>query len=92
MAKLGSAPRRSKIKMMSRIVPSGMASLLLSIKPGNSELFVRRIGNFVGCVLHRLFRVTGELFSLAFRLLSEALGFQLFRVGGFTARVRNSGR
>ena len=49
----------------------------------NSEFFVRGIGNLVGCVLNCLFRITGELFTLAFRLLSEAFGFQLFRAGGF---------
>jgi hypothetical protein len=31
-----------------------------------------------------LFRITGELFTLAFRPLSEAFGLQLFRAGGFT--------
>jgi hypothetical protein len=50
----------------------------------NSEFFVGGIGNLVGCVLNRLFRITGELFTLAFRPLSEAFGLQLFRAGGFT--------
>jgi hypothetical protein len=49
-----------------------------------SEFFVRGIGNLVGCILNRLFRVTGELFTLAFRPLSEAFGLQLFRAGGLT--------
>jgi hypothetical protein len=39
-----------------------------------TSAFIRGIRNFVGCVLH-LFRITGELFSLAFRLLSKAFGF-----------------
>jgi hypothetical protein len=50
----------------------------------NSEFFVRGIGNLVSCLLNRLFRITGELFTLAFRPLSEAFGLQLFRAGGFT--------
>jgi hypothetical protein len=49
----------------------------------DSEFFVRGIGNLAGCILNRLFRITGELFTLAFRPLSEAFGLQLFRAGGF---------
>jgi hypothetical protein len=49
-----------------------------------SEFFVRGVGNLIGCILNRLFRITGELFTLAFRLLSKAFGFQLFRAGDFT--------
>jgi hypothetical protein len=41
--------------------------------------------NFVGCVLHRLFRITGELFSLALCLLSKAFGFQTCGAGDFTS-------
>jgi hypothetical protein len=43
--------------------------------------FVRGIRNLVGCVLNRLFRIAGELFTLALRPLSEAFGLQLFRAG-----------
>jgi hypothetical protein len=31
-----------------------------------------------------VFRITGEHFSLAFRLLSKAFGLQVFGAGGFT--------
>ena len=41
--------------------------------------------NFVGCVLHRLFRIAGELFSLALCLLSKAFGFQICGAGDFTS-------
>jgi hypothetical protein len=52
----------------------------------------RRIRNFVGCVLHRLFCITGELFSLALRLLSQPLGFQICRACGFTGRFLDFSR
>ena len=48
------------------------------------EFFVHGIRYFIGCVLDRLFCITGELFCLALRLLSEALGLQLFRARNFT--------
>ena len=38
-----------------------------------------------GCVLHRLFGITGKLFSLALCLLSKGFGFQICGAGDFTS-------